>query len=134
MVRHANILTLLVTACVVFLWTATTASAAADPNGTWTWSFTTQGGQKIDFSLELKQEGENLIGSLTRLGRDSRDIKDGTFKNDEVSFNMVRERNGEKITTKYRGKVDGDEIKGTGEVELRDRTRSFDWNPTRKNR
>ncbi len=132
MVRHANILTLLGAACLVFLLTSATANAAADPNGTWTWTFTTQGGQEIESLLELKQEGENLTGLLRRPGRDSLDIKDGTFKNDEVSFNTVRERNGEKFTVKYKGKVDGDEIKGTVEVEFGGQTRSFDWNPTRE--
>ena len=133
MVRHANILTLLGAACLAFLLTSATANAAADPNGTWTWTFS-RGGQEIESLLELKQEGENLTGLLRRSGRDSLDIKDGTFKNDEVSFNTVRERNGEKFTVKYKGKVDGDEIKGTVEVEFGGQTRSFDWNPTRENK
>jgi len=74
--------------------------AAGDPNGTWKWSFTTANGQQIDFSLDLKREGDKLTGKLALPMGDAIDIKDGTFKDDEVAFQVTFERNGNMLTTK----------------------------------
>ena len=111
---------------------AATAQAAADPNGTWKWKFTTQGGQEFELSLTLKVEGEKLTGAVTLPMGDSFDIKDGTFKNDEVTFQTAVERNGNTFTTKYKGKVEGDTIKGTTERERDGQVNTRDWNATRE--
>ncbi len=108
-----------------------TTARAADPNGTWKWTFTTQNGQEIESSVTLKQEGDKLTGKVTR-GEQSTDISDGTFKDGEVSFNVVRERNGQKFTAHYAGKVEGDALKGKIEIKFGDNERSFDWNATRE--
>ncbi len=106
------------------------AANAADPNGTWKWTFTTQGGMEIKISAELKLDGEKLTGKVSR-GDQSTDISDGTFKDDEVAFNVVRERDGQKVTAKYKGKVEGDSLKGKIEFEFNGESRSFDWMATR---
>lgn len=111
---------------------AQAAFAAADANGTWKWKFTTQGGQEFELSLTLKQEGEKLTGSLMIPTGDSIDIKDGSFKNDEVSFTTEVERNGNTFKTKYKGKVDGDTIKGKSERERDGQTMSRDWEAKRE--
>ena len=103
---------------------------AADPNGTWKWTFSTQNGQDILLSLELKQDGDKLTGKVTRADQ-STEISDGTFKDDEVAFNVIRERDGQKLTVKYKGKVDGDAITGKIEFEFGGDSRSFDWMATR---
>ena len=59
---------------------AATAQAAADPNGTWKWKFTTQNGQEFELTLTLKAEGEKLTGAVTRPMGQSVDIKDGTSR------------------------------------------------------
>ena len=116
----------MIAAFVVLGFLAATASAAADPNGTWQWKFTTQGGQEFELSLQLKAEGDKLTGSLTLPMGDKIDIANGTFKDDEVKFETSFERDGNTIKTKYKGKVDGDTIKGkterdrNGEVVMRD--------------
>jgi hypothetical protein len=127
MARHANILKLLGAACLA-LWLTSSAANAADPNGTWTWTFSRQG-QDVTLSLELKQEGEKLTGKLTVPIGDGIeiDIADGTFKNDEVNFKTVFERNGNSFETKYQGKVEGDTIKGKTERERDGQVRSRDW-------
>lgn len=111
---------------------AATAQAAADPNGTWKWKFTTQGGQEFELSLTLKADGDKLTGAVTLPMGQSIDIKDGTFKNDEVTFQTVFERDGVSRTTKYKGKVEGDTIKGTTERERDGQVNSRDWNATRE--
>jgi hypothetical protein len=88
-------------------------AAAAD--GKWTWKQRgRQGGNEIEMVLELKQDGEKLTGSVMRAGADQKsDISEGTIKNNELSFAVVREFNGNQIKQTYKGKLDGDTIKGT---------------------
>ena len=104
----------------------------ADPNGTWKWKFTTQAGQDIELSVTLKADGEKLTGKLTLPMGDNVDIKDGAFKNDEVSFTTEVERNGNTFKTKYKGKVDGDTIKGKTERERNGEVMSRDWEAKRE--
>ena len=59
-------------------------------------------------------------------------IEDATFKDGEVNFSVTRERNGQKFVTKYKGKVDGDTIKGTAETERDGQTRSREWEAKRE--
>ena len=44
-------------------------------------------------------------------------IKEGTYKNGEVSFQVAREWDGDKFITRYQGKLNGDTIKGVTEFE-----------------
>jgi hypothetical protein len=91
------------------------AEDKADPTGTWKWSVE-RNGQTIDFTLKLKVEGKKVTGTLGR-GDNETKIEEGTYKDGEVSFKVTRERNGEKFTTTYTGKVDGDTLKGKSEFE-----------------
>ncbi len=109
------------------------AALAADATGVWKWKFTTQGGDDIELSLDLKQEGEKLTGKLTLPGRDEAiEIKDGTVKDNEVAFHTVFERNGNSFTTRYKGKVDADTIKGQIERERGGEKISRDWEAKRE--
>jgi hypothetical protein len=109
------------------------ALQAADASGTWKWKFMGPNGREIEFSLALKQEGEKLTGTLTR-GAAARtsDISDGMAKEDEVSFTTVFERNGQSFTTKYKGTVAGDTIKGTTERDRNGQLVSRDWEAKRE--
>jgi hypothetical protein len=132
MARHARLLALVGATLLALVCTTATANAAANPDGTWTWTFSRQG-QEIEFTLELKHEGEKLSGSVSVPFGDGIkiDIEDGTFKNDEVSFRTVIERNGNKFETKYKGKVEGDTIKGTTERERNGEVVTRDWEAKR---
>ena len=50
----------------------------------------------------------------------------------EVSFTVTRERNGQKITSKYKGKLDGDKIKGKVTTERDGQERSVDFEAKRE--
>lgn len=106
-----------------------TAALAADPNGTWSWKFQRQD-TEIEIKLDLKADGEKLTGKIYSNDRET-EITDGKFKNDEVSFKSVRERDGNKFEMVYKGKVDGDKITGTVEFTGGDQTRSRPWEATR---
>src|SRR5262245_3469942 len=96
-------------ALVVFV-SAVAWAAAAD--GKWTWKQMGQNGE-VAMTLELKQDGEKLTGTLVREGSDMKsEISDGKIKDSDLSFNVVREFNGNKVTSAYKGKIDGDTIKG----------------------
>ena len=127
MTRYTNNLTRL--AAFTLLLVLGTAAQAADPNGTWEWTFERQG-NSIDIKLDLKADGEKLTGKVYSGDRET-EISDGTFKNDEVSFNTVRERDGNKFTMTYKGKLEGDKITGTVEFQTPDQTRSRPWEATR---
>lgn len=111
---------------------------AADVNGTWTWTQPgRQGGEGRKMTLKLKADGEKLTGALTMPGRQGGDpveaaISDGKVSGDEISFNLVREFNGNKMTIKYSGKVSGDTIKGKSESERNGQANSRDWEAKRQ--
>ena len=119
------------TATALVLTCMASTAHAADPNGTWKWKFS-RGGQEIELSLALKQEGEKLSGTVTRPMGQAIEIKDGTFKNDDVSFTTEVERNGNTFKTIYKGKLAGDSIKGTTERERNGEKMINDWEAKRE--
>ncbi len=105
---------------------------APNPTGTWKWKFETQSGQTIESSLKLKLEGDKLSGTFVGRGGTETAIQDAKLKQDEISFTVVRERNGQTMTAKYSGKIAGDAIKGKIETERDGQTRSRDWEAKRE--
>lgn len=118
---------------VAFIVLSGMAQAADKPNptGTWKWSFT-RNDQKIDLSLKLKFADDKLTGVMIGRNNEETKIDDATFKDGEVTFSVTRERNGQKFTTKYKGKQDGDTIKGKSETVRDGQTRSRDWEAKRE--
>lgn len=99
------------------------AAYAADPSGTWTFANPGRGGaapapDAPQNSLMLALKDGKLTGKLTSPGRGGGDpttteISAASFKDDTVTFSIEREFNGNKITSKYTGKVTADAITGT---------------------
>jgi hypothetical protein len=116
----------LIAAALVAACLASAAAWAADPSGTWKWSQQGREGQPPrEFTLKLELKDGKLAGSLTMPGRGGGAptevaISDASFKDDEVAFSLVREFNGNKMVTKYTGKLAGDTIKGSSEGMGRD--------------
>jgi hypothetical protein len=102
-----------------------------NPTGTWKWTVTNNNNQTRDVTLKLKLEDNKLTGAL--LGRNDQEtkIEDATFKDGEVTFSVTRERNGQKMTSKYTGKVSGDTLKGKIESERDGKPQSRDWEAKR---
>lgn len=121
----------------------TVAAQAADITGTWTWAAPARGGRRggggggfggpaggdtnaapatpppaPQITAKLKAEGTKLTGTVTfpaGRGGDATDvaISDGKIDGAKISFNVVRDFNGNSITNSYDGVLDGDTIKGT---------------------
>ncbi len=126
-------------ACVAFIVAALAlplcahaADGKTNPTGTWKWSFETQSGQTMQSTLKLKLADDKLSGAL--VGRDGTEtpIKDASLKENQISFTVVRERNGQQMTSKYTGKIAGDTIKGKIETERDGQTRTRDWEAKRE--
>ena len=108
------------------------ARADDKPNPTGTWKYKIMaGGQARETTLKLKLEGEKLTGALVGRNDQETPIEDAKFKDGEVSFKVTRERNGQKTTTKYAGKLSKDTIKGKIESDRNGQVRSLDWEAKR---
>ena len=89
---------------------------AADVSGKWTYSMQGRDGTPREVSITLKQEGNTLTGSVPGMGRGGQggeptQITNGKVDGDKVTFDVVREFNGNKMTTKYEGTVSGSDMK-----------------------
>ena len=110
---------------------ATAAQGKDDPTGTWKWEVMFKD-QKREQTLKLKLEGDKLTGTMPgrKEGTDTK-IEDGKFKDGEVSFSVTRERGDQKFVTKYKGKLEGDTIKGTIESSVGGKDQKRDWEAKR---
>ncbi len=118
---------------VLVLAVAGVARAEDKPNPTGTWKWTvTFGDQKRDFAVKLKLDGDKLTGTF--VGPDGKEspIEDASYKDGEAAFKVTRERDGNKFTVKFKGKVSGDTIKGKSEFERNGETQSRDWEAKRE--
>jgi hypothetical protein len=102
------------------------------PEGTWKWE-TAFGQARFESTVKLELEGKNKnkLKGKAKLRTTEVDIKEGKYKNGEISFDVVRERDGEEFVTSYRGKLDGDTIVGETEFEFGGETRTREWIATR---
>jgi len=100
-------------------------------SGAWKWSFTMPDGSKIEPRARLYQEADKLTG-ITRFrpGMES-DISEGKVSGNELSFVVVRERDGHKVTTTYKGVRTGNHIKGTIESDWNGTMQSYEWDARR---
>jgi hypothetical protein len=110
---------------------------AADTNsepqldGLWKWSFTMPDGTKADPKARLKREGDTLTGTSTPRPGMSIPIIDGKIDGDKITWTILREAAGRKVTTRYEGVVKGDTIKGSINSDWAGETRRYDWSAKR---
>jgi hypothetical protein len=98
--------------------------------GTWKWSFEIPGGQTLEPSAKLTQEGEKVTGVLT-MGERERPISEGTVKNGEINFKVISKRDDQTVTSKYTGKLSGETIKGKWSSDWTGETVTRDWEAKR---
>ena len=109
---------------------AASAALAADVNGKWTW--TVKAGQnEFTQTAELKQDGEKLTGTVTGPNDQKREIKDGTVKGDEIAWVVIYDRDGQELKVNYKGKLEGEEIKGKLTATVNGEERSREWTAKR---
>jgi hypothetical protein len=101
---------------------AAAASAPKDATGTWKWSIQGPNGD-VETTLKLKQDGDKLSGTVTGFGGQENEIQDGTIKDGQVTFKVIRDMFGSKATTTYTATLAGGSLKGKSETVF---TREFD--------
>ncbi|MBI3851623.1 MAG: hypothetical protein HY298_15295 [Verrucomicrobia bacterium] len=109
---------------------ATASAGAGNATGTWNWVLTTEGGDSIELSLKLKQEGDKLSGVVV-LGDNEAPILEGLVKDNEVTLKVTREEDGKTQVAKFKGKLDGNSIKGKIESDWSGESKTYDWNAKR---
>ncbi len=99
-------------ACVV-------SANASDANGIWVWTQKFGSGER-EARLTMVVKGKRVEGSLTSPGPRGEHtvapLKNGEIEFDTVTFITERDFNGQKLVTKFRGKVFGSYITGTIEA------------------
>ncbi len=99
---------------IAFLLGIATAALAADVDGTWTATFDTAIGEQ-HYTYTLKADGEKLTGTAKNDMGETK-IQDGVIKGKDLSFTENINFQGQAITIKYKGTIDGDQINFTREV------------------
>ena len=102
-------LAVVVSVAVVALVATVRADDKANAAGTWKGSVVRPDGQTTEFTLKLKQEGSKLTGVYIG-GPNNQEtaLSDVQLKEDELSFQVTREFNENKIVLKYKGKLSKD--------------------------
>jgi len=95
------------------------AAFAADVTGKWTYEMQGRNGAMTG-TINLKADGGTVTGTVSGRGGET-EISDGKIDGDTVTFSVVREFNGNKMTMKYIGTVSGDGIKFKVQSEGSDR-------------
>ena len=108
--RKLNLTFLVVVACLFAL-----AASAADVSGTYVAQVPGRNGN-METTFKLKADGDKLTGTVVTQ-RGEAEIKDGKVAGDTISFSQTFERGGNSMTILYKGKVEGNEIKFTREVQ-----------------
>lgn len=89
------------------------------------------GGRRFETRVELEQHGEILTGATVGRFPPRTEIKNGSITNNEVYFELERGFGDNKYTAKFKGKQNGDVIKGTMEAEIDGEERKSDWEAKR---
>lgn len=111
------------------------AAEKQDPNGTWKWSVTREDNVVVDLSVKLKYADDKLTGKITLPNKKQIDIEDASFKDGELKFTVTQDGGANrKAVTKYKGKLEGDAIKGKSEATFTpsNRNENVDWEAKRE--
>jgi hypothetical protein len=117
--------------CSFLALSAAASALAADPTGIWKWATHSPAGD-IETTLKLESNDGKLAGAYSNQFGEAA-ISNVSFQEDVLAFEVVRDLNGGKFVVKYRGKLEGDTIKGTLEAPGPDgdKPMKLDWNAQR---
>lgn len=106
------------------------AANAAAASGNWNTALILGDGNRIEGTLKVKQNGDKLTGVLVR-NENETEIQEGKIVGDEITFKTIRDRDGRKVTAKYKGKISGDTVKGKVESDWSGDWQTLEWEGTR---
>jgi hypothetical protein len=108
------------------------AADTKDPTGTWEIRFNRPGRPPSVSILKLEKAGDKYVGAVTSEQGQTVPIKDAQWKDDELSFRVTFERQGQEFNLAYKGKVTGDALAGKVSLNILGQNRSFDFEGSRK--
>lgn len=85
--------------------------------GSWRITIPLEGGEKLQPTVRLKQEGEKVTGDYVGASGKEVPLAEVRFKDGTVSFQAPDRVEGDKITLHYQGKLTGDKITGTVKID-----------------
>jgi hypothetical protein len=106
---------ILLVGAVVLL--AVAAAYAADVAGKWVAEMPGRNGT-TQTTFEFKVDGAKLTGTMQGAQGQPSEIQEGKIEGDNISFVVVRNFGGNEMKMTWKGKVSGDEIKFTREVQM----------------
>jgi hypothetical protein len=115
---------------------ATLSLHAADISGDWTWSTPGRsGGPDRTSKLTLAEDHGKLVGKVSAPGRDGTaadsPITNGKVDGAKISFDVVREFDGNKFTSRYSGEVGADKITGKISFDRNGNVQTSNWEAKR---
>ncbi len=91
---------------------------AADISGKWTTAISTGIGE-MNYAFDFKVEGEKLTGkAVMSMGSQTSEsaLTEGSVKGNDISFVETLKVQGQELRCEYKGKISGDEIRGSRQV------------------
>jgi hypothetical protein len=98
-----------------------TTASAADVAGTWKASIETPNGT-FESTFVFKVDAGKLTGTVNSAQMGEAAITEGKLDQDDISFAIVQNFNGNEFKISYKGKVSGNEMKLTIQVPNMDQT------------
>ena len=101
--------------------------------GIWKWDFTMPDGGKVSPRVKFRIKEDELTGTSRFRPGSEAPLTNIALKGSQVSFDVVREYEGETVATHYSGKLSGDIIKGKVTSKSNGEEQSYEWLATRAN-
>jgi hypothetical protein len=126
--------------CAVILLSAAVLGHAAEPDhailpgsidGTWRWSFTMPDGATSRPTLNLETEDGKLAGTNSFRPGSEIAITNALLSGDQIQFQVIRQRDGREIVTRYSGTWSGRFIHGKVESNWAGQPQSYNWDAER---
>jgi hypothetical protein len=105
--------------------TAAADDKAVDPVGKWKCEYEI-GGEPRTSTLEIKKEGDKLVGTMSWANQKDEKLKDLKFKDGKLTFSAVRKIMDNEIPIDYTLTIDGDKLKGKGAAEFGGEKQEFE--------
>ncbi|HEY0550132.1 MAG TPA: hypothetical protein VGF13_11075 [Verrucomicrobiae bacterium] len=100
-------------------------------HGMWQWKFTMPDGSEVSPVVKFRTKDGELVGtSRFRLGSE-KPLANIKLKGSDVSFDVVRDYEGEKVVTHYSGKLSGNAITGKITSKSHGEEQAYDWDAKR---
>jgi hypothetical protein len=107
------------------------AKTAPTLEGTWRWTFTMPDGATNRPKLRFTVEEGQLHGTTSFRPGSEAPVTNILVNGDQISFQVVRQRNGQDIVTSYTGKWSENTLKGKIESNWAGEKQVFDWEAQR---